>query len=90
MVHLHHALRNGRLRSREVVLRMRDPRKDPRPGDILRPNVRRSSHFDSRDRTVSDVDNGRVYYVGTWCCEPNVSLASWRKWAKTAEVIKTA
>ena len=71
----------------------RDPRVDPRPGDVL-------SKRDGRDREVDEVyddcvmqpcpRNRRVVYTGDWCCYPEVDIRTWRRWAATAEVIFVA
>jgi hypothetical protein len=70
----------------------RDPRVDPKPGDVLRKKYQ-GQYFESRayrDRQVSEVDSGIVRYVGDWCCEPAMKLASWRRWAKDATVVSVA
>lgn len=74
---------------------MRDPRKDPRIGDVLRKKYQ-GQYFESRgynEREVFDVletsDGTKVVYVAPGVCTPEVRLSSWRKWAKRATVIKT-
>lgn len=73
----------------------RDPRVNPRPGDVLRKKYQ-GQYFESRgynERQVDEVYDGadgtgrRVIYVGSNVCTPEISIASWRKWAKTAKVI---
>lgn len=72
----------------------RDPRVDPRPGDVLRKKYM-GQYFESRaynERTVDEVyqcEGGTmVVYVGPNVCTPEIKLSSWRKWAKDAKILK--
>jgi hypothetical protein len=70
----------------------RNPRIDPMPGDVLRKKYQ-GRLFECRaynEREVFDVDGGRVTYVGENVCSPDISLASWRKWAKGTTITKQA
>lgn len=70
----------------------RDPRVDPKAGDILQKKYQ-GQYFESRStyaRQVDEVDDGKVTYVGENVCAPTMSLKSWRRWAKNAEVIHAA
>ncbi len=70
----------------------RDPRVDPRVGDVLRKKYQ-GRLFEARgyiEREVSEVDDPDVCYVGPDVCEPRVSIRSWRRWAKNAKVIHAA
>jgi len=68
----------------------RDPRIDPRPGDVLR--------RPRQQRMVLVRYFGGVNYALVPGTKPNYGLphfkwsdlASWRKWAKTAEVVHVA
>lgn len=79
----------------------RDPRIDPRPGDVLRKKYQ-GRLFEARSYIERQVDevydapvagsarrkrNWRVVYVGDNVCAPEISIHSWRKWAREAEVI---
>lgn len=71
----------------------RDPRVNPKCGDVLRKTIKHwNGEADSRteEREVSEIDGPHVYYVGVHCCEPKLLLKNWRRWAKTAEVVKQA
>ncbi len=68
----------------------RDPRRDPRPGDVLRKKFQ-GQYFESRgyrEREVFDVDNGKVTYVGVDVCTPTISISAWRRWAVNATVVE--
>lgn len=69
----------------------RDPRRDPKVGDVLAKN--------GKDRKVTEIIGPihkgysvrmRVEYVGTGVSSPDVTLRSWRSWAKDAEVTSRA
>lgn len=59
---------------------MRDPKVDPMEGDILRKN--------HKEREVDEVTPNSVIYVVDDACSPEVSMTSWRRWAKRATVIR--
>lgn len=65
----------------------RDPRIDPRQGDILTTGETfNNCQSDHRiDRIVYGVRLERVLHN-----RGNCSIATWRKWARNAEVVKTA
>ena len=81
----------------EDAVTERDPRTDPKPGDVLQKKYQ-GQYFESRgymERQVDEIysradDKLVVVYVGPNVCVPEVLLSSWRKWAKTAEVIHRA
>lgn len=83
-----------------VTIPIRDPRVDPLPGDALRKKYQ-GQYFESRGYIEREVDEVyaipgqmprskymRVVYVGDSVCAPEVTLASWRRWAKGSEVTK--
>lgn len=60
----------------------RDPRVDPRPGDVLAKQV---------PRTVTRVEAWRVWYsypIKSRIMEFSETMNAWRKWAATAQVVK--
>ena len=62
---------------------MRDPRKDPRPGDVVL----------LRDRSRAEVDWMNGDYVGVWLREKRqvrVTLEVWRKDCEGSEVLHAA
>jgi hypothetical protein len=64
-----------------------DPRVDPREKDVVRKGT---EEREVSDRFFKEGPAGSVEmvcYVGTHCCEPEVQLRSWRRWAKDAEVV---
>lgn len=70
----------------------RDPRVDPQPGDWLRKKYK-GQYFESRgynERSVFEVEGGRVVYAGPNVCTPEISIAAWRRWAKDATVMFAA
>lgn len=73
----------------------RDPRRDPRAGDVLRGRKEwvKPRRVERRVEFVSEGDPPIVYFVshgGMQDCENNASLRSWRRWAAGAEVIRVA
>ncbi len=71
---------------------MRDPRKDPRPGDVLQKKFQ-GQYFESRgyySREVFDIDGAKVTYVGVNVCAPTITLNAWRRWAKNADIVQQA
>lgn len=76
---------------------MRDPRKDPQPGDVLEKKYQ-GRFFESRgyiEREVNHVfrnpvEGTFVTYIDTNICAPAVLLSTWRRWAKNAKVVKLA
>lgn len=81
---------------------MRDPRINPRAGDVLRKKYA-GRLFECRGYIEREVDevyaipgkpsrcqHMRVIYVGDSVCTPEVTLPSWRKWARNAQVIKVS
>ncbi len=67
----------------------RDPRVDPRPGDVLEKKYQ-GQYFESRgyiERQVFEVDGKRVTYVGPDVCSPTITLKSWRQWARKSKVL---
>ena len=75
----------------------RDPRVDPRPGDVLSKKYQ-GRLLEVRERIEREVDevfdtrtgNRRVVYFGDHGCSPDISINSWRKWAATARIVKVA
>ncbi len=80
----------------------RDPRRDPKPGDRLEKKYQ-GQYFEScgyNEREVDEVyddcvtqpcpKNRRVVYVGDNVCSPDISIRSWRAWAKNAKVLHAA
>jgi len=67
----------------------RDPRKDPRKGDVIaKPGVLTQDPARRVDYVGEAGWKKRAYvwYNGGMCC----LIATWRKWAKTADVMVTA
>lgn len=68
---------------------MRDPRAEPRPGDVLRKG-KYQRHISRVDGSIS---TAWVYYGRKIVETPSVNywnsctLAGWRRWAKNAEVV---
>jgi hypothetical protein len=77
----------------------RDPRVDPKPGDVLEKKYKGQSRG-SNERTVDEVyddcvtqpcpRNRRVVYTGDNVCAPDIGIRSWRRWAAGATVIRCA
>ena len=66
----------------------RDPKIDPKPGDILRKKFQ-GALFESRsyyEREVTHRTEKSVGYLGT-NRGSHTSLRNWRSWAKSAEVV---
>lgn len=66
----------------------RDPRTDPRPGDVLF-GIGRHEGARRQTRTVVETDKYWVRYV-VGRSKYGVEPRSWRAWAKTATIVKTA
>jgi len=65
----------------------RDPRKDPRKGDVIaKPGVLTQEPFRRVDFQMPYRGKTFVVYNGGLPC----LLSTWRKWAKTADVMVTA
>ena len=71
---------------------MRDPKFNPKPGDVLRG---RSRNGDSQTRRVTSVIGGIVYFTTftTEYAQPqgvkrNSLIGAWRKWAANAMVVR--
>lgn len=64
----------------------RDPRTDPRPGDVLRTS-RDERIVNAVTKTYVEVHTKRIYQGANWLYP---SLGQFRKWAKNAEVIHRA
>lgn len=65
----------------------RDPRTDPRPGDVLKRFLSGSSGS-WIERRVRDLAYGGVHYCedfDTWC-----SLADWCEWSANATIVRRA
>ena len=62
----------------------RDPRVDPRPGDVLEKN--------SLSRTVLDVRGMDIVWGRRdSTSKPNIAwISTWREWARTATILHTA
>lgn len=63
----------------------RDPRVDPRPGDVLRPEWLRRSN-----REILSIENG---FINSELCDGTViheRVSIFRKWAATATVVRRA
>lgn len=65
----------------------RDPRRDPRAGDVVRKGL--------ADRRVESVDGLSVYYTATYGLRGSDGVVysaetdNWRRWAAGAEVLRT-
>lgn len=73
---------------------MRDPKLNPKPGDILRG---RSRNGDAQTRRVTSVLDGIVYftaynprYTVPEGAKRNSLIGAWRKWAAKAGVVREA
>lgn len=68
----------------------RDPRTDPRPGDVLRGKKWLGGHGATR-RFVTRIEAHYVFYecgAALWQCF--ATRTEWRKWSATAEVVRRA
>ena len=63
---------------------MRDPKIDPQPGDHLHKQGKRFWF----DRWVKKLEDPDVIYCDQYGQQCVCGLSAWRRWAKTAEVIK--
>lgn len=70
----------------------RDPRIDPKPGDILikGPKEREVDYVYDDCVTQPCPRNRRVVYVGQDICSRNISIRSWRKWAAGTKIERLA
>lgn len=61
----------------------RDPRTDPRPGDVLK-----NRNSKPMTRTVVKTELGGVVYVPGRLHYLNLFTAHWQKWAADAEIVR--
>ncbi len=59
----------------------RDPRTDPRPGDVVK-------FVSNMPRTVLRIGPTEVFYLVGGLGENSMPLKQWRRWAKTATIIQ--